>query len=192
MSDFLPDAPVCVVDVQPGYHPHCGFMAKRLMRALNETQAPVVALFVGDDILDDDERAVKAYWLEHGANAELLARTRFVEKGYGFFRGWMDMGISDEDLVEVVSYMRKQGLTSSDDLDDALLQVALTQPNESDISLMQSTPIYLPYYLEDNGSLRSSREWATCGGGSDECLKEVELWMQTRGLFYERASAHTY
>lgn len=192
MTDFLPDAPVCVVDVQPGYDNWCAFLAPRLMTALNSTTAPVVALYVGDGILNDCEADIQTYWLMHGASEELVARTRFIEKGYGFFRGWMDMGIGDEELVEVVSYMRSQGLTTSDDLDDALLEVALSEPNQFDIRRMMATTIYLPPYLEDNRTLLSSREWATCGGGTDQCLKEVELWMQTKGLFFERANHLTY
>lgn len=189
--NFEISGPIVVIDVQPGYNDWCGPLAGQLMKALSALEGPVVAAFVGEGYPHDTCADVRAYWRKHGATQDLLSRTRFIEKTYGFFRGWMDMGVGDEHIVEVAKYLREQRLWSTQELDDALLGAVLPHLDEHEMGRMLNSPISLPGELEGVRLLDGSK-WTTCGGGRDECLKEFELWMQTRDVAYERADHLTY
>lgn len=184
--------PVVVVDVQPAYNKWCGNMARDLMKALVRMRGPVAAVFVGEGITSDTEDDVKQYWLEHGGTEALLRRTQFVEKSYGFFRDWMDSGVADEVIVEAAKFMREQDLWSSEDLDDALLHAACPDLSMEEAEVvLQRGRIHRPGEIE-GVRLFDRASWTTCGGGTNECLKEFELWLASRGVAHQRADTFTY
>ncbi len=167
-----------VVDVQPAYAGSCDAVAKKVARRINNTVKPVTILWVGEGLTNDSEESVREYLHENGARPGRLAQATFIEKDYGFFRGWMDQGVHHDDIVKVGTQLFQQRLCSSEDLDlDALFEGETPW-------LPSSDHLVAPAF--DARRLLMLDSFETCGGGSDECLAEMELWLQMRGKPYER------
>ena len=166
-----------VVDVQPAYSRFINFEPE-LMNFLNkQNRILLLANAETSGIEADTMNDVKEYWSDHGFY-NWPAVTVF-DKGYGYLRNWMDMGISDRSVMRTIREMYKQKVNSSDQLfansDDPELALEEFIGNEFD-----------EYMLDDHISInwislkmlkQFSGSYIT-GGGQNECLKEVELIMQ--------------
>lgn len=166
-----------IVDVQPAFHPYCGFIARRVAQRINNTRKPVVVMWVGDGLSNDDEAAVREYLRENGARPGRLAQCTFVEKGYSYFRPWMDQGVRSELIVTVGKAMLKQPRCTSSDC----LNVDVSAIFDGD---QPEDPIHLPQF-DSKGMLELSA-FETCGGGNRECLAEIELWLDMHSKPYTR------
>ncbi|MBU9199985.1 hypothetical protein KTD31_01030 [Burkholderia multivorans] len=159
-----------IVDVQPQYDAFCGLIAAQVARRINNTVKPVSIMWVGEGLSNDSEETVREYLCEHGARPGRLAQAHFIEKGYGFFRGWMDNAVASDDIVKVGKDMLQRGLYSSEDVDLERLYAG-DVPELPELDLL-----HRPSF--DDGKLRMMDRFETCGGGSAECLAEIELWLQ--------------
>lgn len=164
-----------VVDVQPAFNSHCEFVASRVAQRINNTRKPTFIVWVGDDLSDDDENSVREYLRAHGARPGRLDRCVFVEKGYGFFRPWMDQAVDPEVIVSVGKEMIRARASSSADLDMVDVTACHDLPED---------PIHLPYFESDQ--LLQMSNFETCGGGNNECLAEIELWLEMNSKSFTR------
>ena len=185
-----------VVDLQPAYaRPSAGStISSHLMRntlahisALAE-DTPVTVLYVCEELSGDTLLDVHDFWLEHGADEALLQRLNWVEKPYGFLRGWMDNGIDEDDICAVLQELRKRSCWDSRDLDDDTLERLSPDGFALDSPLFRDDAV--DKLLAD--ALRTGGAWETCGGGQGECLQEVELVLQSGGVPFERLHHLTY
>ncbi|MFY2597355.1 hypothetical protein ACOTHJ_15675 [Achromobacter xylosoxidans] len=173
-----------VVDVQPAYRNWCAPVARQVAQRINNTRKPVIIFWVGDDITDDTESEVREYLREAGAYGPRLEQATFVEKGYGFFRGWMDSCVRSDIIIQTGKQLLARNLRSSEDLDLAdLLGLPETE-------LPTYDHIHLPHF--DDSSLLSFDSLETCGGGSRACLAEMELYLQMHDKPYKRLEHLTY
>lgn len=173
-----------VVDVQPAYSDFCDHIARKVAQRINNTVKPVTIMWVGEDFTEDTEADVREYLRSHGARPGRLAEARFIEKDYGFFRGWMDNGVDTDHIVKVGADMLKRGRYSSEDIDLEMLF-------EGDVpDLPELDSLRSPSF--DDRTLRSFTSFETCGGGARECLAEMELWLQMRGKPFTRLEALVY
>lgn len=171
-----------VVDVQPAYDEHCSYVARQVAQRINNTAKPIVVMWVGEGITLDTEESVRDYLRSHGARPGRLAHCTFVEKDFGFFRAWMDLGVDRDDIVKVgKALMAAPGIYSSEDLDLADLLGDVTLPSD---------PLYLPAF--DASRIRLLSDFETCGGGNNECLAEVELWLQMQDKPFKRLDQLVY
>ncbi|MEX3983739.1 hypothetical protein AB4Y45_32675 [Paraburkholderia sp. EG287A] len=159
-----------VVDVQPAYNTWCGSIARNVALRINNTRKPTTIVWVGEDYTGDKEEDVREYLHSMGARPGKLDSCRFIEKTYGFFRGWMDNGVDDSIIVKVGAELMRTNQGSSDMLD----LPALLGDDEAD-ALPDGDSIYLPHF--DDSSLRGFNAFETCGGGREECLAEFELYL---------------
>ncbi|WP_434716145.1 hypothetical protein [Paraburkholderia sp. A3RO-2L] len=173
-----------VVDVQPQYDAFCGYIASQVATRINNTVKPVSIMWVGDGLSNDSEETVREYLRDYGARPQRLAQASFIEKGYGFFRGWMDNGVASHDIIKVGRNMLQRGLYSSDEVDLEQLYAG-NVPQLPDVDLL-----HRPSF--DDGRLRMMDRFETCGGGSAECLAEVELWLQMVGKPFCRLDSMVY
>jgi hypothetical protein len=180
--------PMLVVDIQPAY---TGGFGGRLtyevlaeMRQMSEGQ-PLIILSVNEELSGDGPQAIQEFWEEQGMEEALFERAIFLEKPYAFFRGWMDNGVPDEDIVAVAKELRKQRKSDSRDLPGKVLAKI------SPVGAVRCDPLFLPYELEIEPRYRQA-SWRICGGGRDECLKEVELWLDSCNIAYNRIDHLTY
>jgi hypothetical protein len=189
-----------VVDVQPTYTGVDNIfgstllpMVKPLMNFLNK-QGPILA-FVNaenDGLTNDRIIDIKENWESAGFNADRWNNTEIVDKGYGYFRGWMDQGVSDNVIIQSIRTMYQQKVTDSRDLFDG---------EDSGHYVEQMTALGVPEEVLDDAL---SVEWISVaqlkkfngayimGGGRDECLREVELLMNAFNIKYKRINEFVY
>jgi hypothetical protein len=171
---------VIVVDVQPAHDKHYRLQLDpvNLMKFLNERASDVLVFYNGKDTLDmDTKQEVRDYYLEYGLDESRLYRMEFVDKGYGFFRGWMDNGVDKADIIRTVRFMFRKRIHDSRDINDEdweKLNIDWT-PGHRDV--LEDDPIYLPP-IRPSLLKRFSGAYIV-GGSCESCLAEVELLMST-------------
>jgi hypothetical protein len=190
---------VLVVDLQPAYaRPSAGSsISPHLMRhtlahiAALPGDAPVTVLYVCEELSGDSLQDVHDFWMRHGADEALIDRIDWVEKPYGFLRGWMDNGVDEDDICAVLQELRRPG---------PLGFARLARVPAGRAGARRPCP-GRPLLLRDEavdalmGAMRRTSgtgTWATCGGGAGECLQEVELVLQSGGVPFERLHHLTY
>ena len=172
-----------IVDVQPGYLNHIYFKVSSLLEESRKYDK-VIIYFVGEELGMDSLSDMKFFFCENGIPEEEIEDFTFCEKTYGYLRGWMDAGVDDETIVGVLKYMRKNNIWDSRDLPEEYLETALDD-------------IYYPYFEGDPNDcilrfLQDNGEVDICGGGSDECLKEMELFFEAEGIKTKRLVQYIY
>ncbi len=172
-----------VVDVQPAYHGSCGHIARSVAQRINNTRKPTVVMWVGNGLTSDDEEGVRDYLRAHGARPGQLGQCTFVEKDYAFFRGWMDNGVDRDDIIKVGAAMLNTPRAYSSEFLD------LEELLGADVDL-PADPLHRPGFDADR--LLALDQVETCGGGSNECLAEIELWLEMNGKRYARLAHLVY
>lgn len=179
-----------VVDVQPAYDRFCGPIAQGVAKRINNTRLATSIFWVGENFTHDTESDVRHYLKEAGARPGKLARCDFIEKDYGFFRGWMDCGVADDIIVTVGYEMLRTRTASSAALDLPEVLSELLGDDEIESTLPRWNHLRLPTFHD--ARLRCFDEFDTCGGGNKECLAEIELYLQMMGRPYERLENLVY
>jgi len=123
------------------------------------------------------------------------SRFEIVDKGYGYLRAWMDSGVPDNLIIKTIREMYQQKVSDSRMLFDGEgSQDYVEQMNE-----FLGTDEYESLY-DDNMSI----EWTSVaqlkqfngayivGGGRNECLREVELLMNSFNIKYKRIDSLVY
>lgn len=97
----------------------------------------------------------------------IIRGCEWYDKGYGFFRDWMDKGVDDSTIIRVVRHMFMNHISNSSDIEKkTLIQLGV----ENDYGSIYLPPFTVDQIKRYNGSF-------IVGGGVDECLKEVRLLM---------------
>jgi hypothetical protein len=189
-----------VVDVQPEY---TGLndgnelpWIDEMMAFLNK-QGPVLMFVNAEDtgLTMDTIPEIKEYWRDSGYADESWNKTEIVDKGYGYFRSWMDQGVEPAAIIKVIRQMYAQKVTDSRELFDG---------DESETYHDDMTN-FLGQHWEDWMSDDSlTVEWTSVGqlkkyngayimgGGREECLREVELLMNAFNIKYRRIEDFVY
>jgi hypothetical protein len=171
-----------VVDVQPEYARHCKTLMPKFVAEVRKRirRGEEVLLTVNvPDLSGDTDEDIVDFWLEHGLGEDCLDGLIRVPKTYAFLRGWMDNGAPDEEIISALRALRKAGLSDTRSISlDELEEVA---PEGSQLC----SPLYMPEELEYS-ELAHLPSIDICGGYRDECLREVELWLESRGNTYQR------
>lgn len=169
-----------VVDVQPHYHHALDENMVRATALEIELSDRTIMFWVGEDLTEDTEDAVRDYWRRMGVSFEKSKRILMLEKSYGFLRPWMDT-MPDDAIVNAIKCMIQFGVNGSLALPHTVLENAIggtgflsgwsiTLPND---------PIYIPDfpYYRFVGC-----DWNICGGAKSECLPEIELLLKGHGI----------
>lgn len=173
-----------VVDVQPSYDSWCRHVAESVATRINNTVKPVTLMWVGDGLTNDTEYDVRDYLRSHGARKTKLAEAQFIEKDYGFFRPWMDSGIDYSLIVKVVKQLLSTNVKSSSGLD---LESML---GDDFCDKLAFNELHIPQFRTEPFQYLSGFE--TCGGGSDECLAEIEIWLESQNKQHKRIKSMVY
>lgn len=172
---------LAIIDVQPCYQQGATPVRDALIPLLNEGQFDnVVFIRVNEELSGDTEWDALAYWEEAGLEPEVLTNAIHVEKTYAFFRGWMDNGVDDDVIVDVVKCLRSHNKWDTRMLDEELLNSF--EDGLSD----RADPLFRPDELESVARVFERKSWTLCGGGRHECLKEFELWLDSRDIQHDR------
>lgn len=195
-----------VVDVQPAYSNVWGQGGEnpvfaKIINFVNQQTGPVL-MFVNAEqtgLTEDTIQDVKTYW-DATARGELYGshdeaaepvidwgRFTIVDKGYGYFRAWMDLGVSDTVIIKVIRALYQQKVNDSRDLlVTELKQLVGTEWQD----WMEDDPIIVEW--TSVAQLKQFSGSYIMGGGRNECLREVELLMNAFNIKYKRIDGLVY
>jgi len=187
------------VDIQPEYQDYFDFKLWEYIQFLNENievMNSLTFLYNGADTLGMvSETEFKTWLVENGFEEENLNYSRFYDKGYAFFRYCMDEGIDDENIVALVQFMINNNVNDSRDMNEEKWNafVAETDIDRTELrDLMETSDdmINIPDLMDflNNYSGRIT----VCGGGINECLKEVEIALMVLQKPYNVLTQYTY
>lgn len=183
---------VLVVDVQPTYDKGARTIVGPLCDFLNRTSGRIVALFNGDQFTEDLQSDVANYLAENGLDPFILGDVEFLEKGYAFFRNWMDSDVPDRIIIKVIRAMVMQDKPDSRMLDMAtVLTEAEIEELDSHSHYWREDMIYLPDFMTVK-QLRGLSPFYMVGGGRNECLREIELICNAFNIRYRRIDKFVY
>lgn len=195
-----------VVDVQPAYYGFNKPVHHRVINFVAKQTGPVL-MFVNADntgLTEDTIDSVKDFWIDNGfldTNEYNWGRVKIVDKGYGYFRDWMDRDVPARAIIKVIREMYRQGVSSSSQLWSKSLDV---NSNDSDFYEKQLHKLvgvdFEDWMTQDEihiywTSVKKLKEFSGAyimGGGRDECLREVELLMNAFNIKYTRIKSLVY
>ena len=198
--------PCIVVDVQPEY---CGIhdgdessVCVDVIKFISQRAGPVLMFVNAEDqgLSGDTVNSIKQYWdetaMEQGLPPINWRNITIVDKGYGYFRSWMDTGISPATIIRVIRLLYQNKLTDSRDLfggagynDDYAAKMKALIGKE-----------FRPWMLDDPvtvnwtsvAQLKRFNGAYIMGGARDRCLREVELLMNAFNIKYKRIDSLVY
>lgn len=200
-----------IVDVQPEYKNWCDRILPGVQNLIEKCRAKIVIIYNdfggGDEMVDvqhylagvSEEDLYGEYndetdeydEAEQTVLQQKLQNATYYQKEFGFLRPFMDHGISDAVLIEIMRAMYQNKVNDSRDLELESMSERVQQDlnrngirwEDEGISLQDWIPITLlkqlsPFYL--------------VGGGRDECLREIELVCNTFNIRYTRVDSLIY
>jgi len=178
---------VIVVDVQPSYKSYIDFSMLEFCEFLNGCNN-ILYFYNGMELCLDNESQVRRFLYENGFDKWKMKDIQFVDKTYGFLRGWMDMGIDVGIIKKAIRYMMSKRENDSRDIPyEEWLSVI---PDLGDYEGIDSEPIYLPSF--SMAQLKSFQGSYLVGGGRNECLKEVEILLSTFNIHVIKVERFIY
>jgi hypothetical protein len=195
-----------IVDVQPEYDSASRHILSGVQNMIAKSNAKIVVVyndFGGGDSADDvfnylaghdaeydgyeyDDELDDYVPMQPSALEQKLQRAEFIHKEYGFLRGFMDTGISDNVIIEAVRAMYSQNVSDSRDLDLSLLSQQAQQELENtgeNIGVQDWVSIRM---------LKALSPFYMMGGGREECLREIELICHAFNIKFKRIDSLTY
>lgn len=180
-----------VVDIQPFYHKYHQYITPKLVEWINESSGDILWYHNGCNVgIEDTVNEQKEYLLEHGMDEDRLEDIEFEEKDYAFFRGWMDTGKDEDDIITVGKYMLKHHKGDSRDLEEEDYIDMGYSEEEADEFIGHSDPLIIPDI--DLNRLKRYNGAYLCGGGRNECLEEIRLLMEMLGMRYKLLNKFIY
>lgn len=186
-----------VVDVQPEYCKKVSNTCLKIIDFVNKQTGPIL-MFVNAEqqgLTYDKISTIKEYWEDSGFDPNNWNRVEIVDKGYGYFRSWMDSGIEPNIIIKIIREMYRQRVTDSRDLfqkgyddsyEDLMTQLIGQEPT--------STQLHDPIIVEwtSIAQLKRFNGSYIVGGARNECLREVELLMNAFNIKYKRIDSLVY
>lgn len=133
---------------------------------------------------DDDDYENSDEYRKYEEVLRALNGISFYDKGYGFFRDWMDSGVDESIIIQTIRAMAMYKCNSNDLPDEVLDNLG----NGDD--LRQHGEIHLPGF--DLNYLKSFSNAFICGGGRNECLREIQLLFNAFNIKYTIFSQFVY
>ena len=200
--------PVIVVDVQPEYSGMNdgdeSAVFPQIINFVNKQTGPVLMFVNAEDqgLSGDTVAEIQTYWEDTidpdwydndpDTNPINWSRFQIVDKGYGYFRGWMDAGIEPSTIIATIRELYQQHKNNSRELQfppfnkrttqQSLIQGAMEELNDEPLSVNWTSVAQLKRF---NGAY-------LVGGARDQCLREVELLMNAFNIKYKRIDSLIY
>jgi hypothetical protein len=139
-----------VVDVQPEYSgTNDGYenpVFEEIIKFANAQTEPILMFVNAEETMTtiDTIQDIKIYWEDSGFDNENWKRVTIVDKGYRYFRSWMDRGDNPSTIIKVIRGMYAQRVNDSRDLFGGELA-----PGYDDAIKKLIGPEYRPYDLDD-------------------------------------------
>ena len=184
-----------VVDIQPEYSSYIPFLSNfiNFLNTNYKKYSRLTFLYNGHDTLGMvNEKDYEVWWYENGLNEEVLEYANFYDKGYAFFRYCMDEGIDDDVISGLVKFMIEKSVNDSRDLDKEFWDEYIEKYGNEDVRELLELAgdcINIPELMDE---LSGYNNIVLCGGGINECLKEVEIALNALDKYYSVLTKYTY
>ena len=197
--NLIQNANLISIDIQPEYKNFLGFDLYTYTSFLNKNinnLNSLTFLYNGQDTLGMVSEIEYKMWLvDNGLDESILVYAKFYDKGYAFFRYCIDEGTDEAELVNLVKYMIQHNINDSRDIDEEMWNGFMqTYGYESsdvrDLLEMAGDCINIPDLMEY--LQKYSGKLVLCGGGINECFKEVEIALTALGKNYNVLTEYTY
>jgi hypothetical protein len=185
---------ILAVDVQPAYDAWSGAIVEGVAQLLNRSRGKIYVLYNAEEQTADNYVDVINYMIEGGLQEEVADRINYFSKQYGFFRSWMDQGVSDRIIIKTVRAMVQRRVNDSRMLD---IDTVLTPEEQREFqshfkySDWEDEGIYMPDFMPIS-ILKQISPFYMCGGGRRECLREIELLCNAFNIRYKRIDQLVY
>lgn len=194
----ISNADLISVDIQPEYQDGFTFYIHSFIDYLNEnfeSMRSLTFLFNGPELGFPDENEYKFWLMENGLDENVIANSIFEDKTYAYFRYCMNEGIDDDELVDLIKYMMSHDINDSRDINEEMWNDFMNEYNyeQSDIrDLLEVADdmIHIPDLMDF--LQRYSGKIVLCGGGINECLKEVEIALMALNKKYNVLDKFVY
>ena len=196
--------PVICVDAQPAYAPYAKGKIPKIIEFVNRQTGPVL-MFVNaerDGLTDDTVQDIITYWDEvvlgpdfdynsdDPPNKINWSRFTIDDKGYGWFRSYMDYQVDHSVIIKLIRYLYTH---KYHDVREIIWPETLT-PEEKilkeNVDIMHDEPFSINW--TSVAQLKKFNGAYIVGGGRDECLREVELLMNAFNIKYKRIDSLVY
>lgn len=182
-----------IVDIQPAYEEAFTFDLFVFTDFLNKSidLYDRVIYFFNEPSLThthENEKDMRIWLLENGLNEETLDKIEFYEKTYGFLSCIHETSLRDE-LVKVLRYMKKNGISDSRDLSSNYLKriyPSLRIYLEEDVCFLPKGLIQILESIEKNSKIE------LIGGSVQACLLEVDVLCEVLRLDFNQNNLFTY
>jgi hypothetical protein len=199
--------PVICVDVQPAYERYAPELFPKIVQFVKNQTGPVL-MFVNaerDGMTDDTIQDVVYWWeeaggLEYDENEDEYVsdinwnRFEIVDKGYGWFRNWIDQGVQPKFIIQLIRYMYQRGLNDVRQDTDGVRQYMTQNPMGGQVIEWQDWMEDEPFVVNwtSVAQLKRFNGAYLVGGGRQECLREIELLMNAFNIGYKRIDSLVY
>lgn len=186
------------VDIQPEYQNAFDFNLYDYLEFLNEnfeSLNKLTFLYNGDSMSMVTENEYQMWLIDNGFNEDLLYYCNFYDKGYAFFRYCMDEGIEDDDIVALVKFMMNNNINDSRDIttehwNQFVSENQIEQSEARDLLEASDDMINIPELMDELKNYYG--KIVICGGGINECMKEVEIALMVLDKQYNVLTKYTY
>jgi len=184
-----------VVDIQPEYEQWFGNILPEFVDFLNEnyeTLNRLTFLYNGDSLGMVSESDYKNWWFDNGLSEDVINYAIFYDKGYAFFRYCIDKNIDEETIVNLIKYMIEKDVFDTRELDKEFWDEYVERYGSEHIrELLEfaGDSINIPELMDE---LRNYNGIVLCGGGINECLKEVEIALHALDKPFNILTKYTY
>lgn len=184
------------IDIQEAYENAFDFNIYDFTRFLNEnydSMNSLTFLFNGPDLGFPDENEYRYWLIENGLDENVADTANFYDKGYAFFRFCMDEGIDDDELVDFIKFMIRHNINDSREIDEEMWSTFMSEYGYQDVhDLLEPAEdmINIPDLIEYLQRFRGRT--VLCGGGINECFKEVEIALMALDKEYNVLTKYTY
>lgn len=185
-----------IVDVQPEYYDGFQYWFDEFINYLNKnyTKFNRITMFYNGPELGMINHHEYINWLhEYGLKNKVIDYINFQDKTYAFFRYCMDEGVDEDNIVNLVKFMYENDINDSRDLTEEFWSAFIDEYGDDDIrDLLEFSDdaINIPdlmYNMREYGD-----DIILCGGGVDECMKEIEIALKALGKHYNVFDKFTY
>ncbi|MFW6172721.1 MAG: hypothetical protein ACOC5T_03155 [Elusimicrobiota bacterium] len=191
-----------VVDIQPLYEDaiKSKFSIEDFGDFLAKSKRNILYFYNGPDTIgsDDSPEEIIAWLIEHNPDLESFdwdkVNFHWFDKGYSFFRDWMDAGVSNHGMQKALRYMYQKRLYDSREISVEEWEEVLP-PNDFRAIEEAIREDGLSIWTPDISIADLKNNWngsLLCGGGMNECLKEIQLLMNSFNIKYKLVDRFIY
>jgi len=183
-----------VVDIQPEYEHGVPFDIEDMLRSASKDYSRVLFLYNGSSLGMASEDVLRGFYYEkldydNEMWEELMSKSTFFDKGYGFFRDVMDSDICFDrnSVIKIVKYMIDNDVPDIRDLEEE--DIEAIGVSELLFDDLEDYGFWIPELEEILPKWNGSD---IAGGARNECLAEVEILGDAQGLRFNQVDQFIY